>query len=349
MKTTNCLSSLLVCSVLLTVGCARTNAPSTKPTPAVKPSAQQETPAAPLTDAIDLSGSTISNPAPNVGDAQRTAGPNVGNGNAAPPVGAAPSEVTPAAAAVPVTPEATITSDEVLKLIADLKLPMVAPFAVPKFEKKEEVRFLVGNKCTSIMNAAKKKGGIGNLASRVDKRLCNTNILRTGSPRVKVVPNKYISRETNVNYIAGASNETTEVILRADGTVAAVKTSTKTRGLFQRSSNERIEIASPNGNSLSSERNPMAEYLTFENKDGSVRYETRLKVGSRHAPSKVQKSLVVKNVKGLNLSVVEKSESDYSTVLGRVVKASVRCNILAIDKDLNTAYSETIEGRCFHH
>lgn len=339
MKTLNCLSGLMICTVLLTLGCARTNDPSVKPvvkSPTEEP-AKPSSPSAPSTDALDLAGGTTS-------VAQLPAGTLTTPGAPAPVSGAQPTSAAPSNSAH----SGAITQDEVLNFVDSLNLPAVVPFVVPKFTDKERVRFLVGNACAKIVTNAKKIGGTGNLASKLPGGLCNTLPLQLGNPQVTVVPGKLISRKTLSNRIFDSRSEDVVVLLRANGTVAAIKTKTASAGFFSKSAHERVEIGTPQGVSLIADKEESNEQMTLENKDRSLRYEAKTRRATRYTPTTTEKSLVMKSYKGMNLSVIEKSETQYSTAAGRVVRASVTCNIMALDKDLATTLSASIEGRCFH-
>lgn len=366
MKTQNSLSALLICGVLLTIGCARTSPSSTaKPAPQNGAPAQRA-PEAPVTDGLDLSAGTTS--APQGGDDaanDRAGGAFTGEVEGAPlsantntaagtltivgagSMTAQPEPVTVDEIVVVATKE-QVQRAKILGFVEDLKLPVVAPFAKPKFTDKEVARFFVGQKCSSVVSLAKRVGGVGNLASKLPSNLCNTLPLQRGSPKVMVVPGKYISRNTGENWLFESNVQNVEVLLRSNGSVAAIRTSTRSRGFFSKSAKDRIEAATPRGDRLVSESEAGRETLVMENRDKSIRYEAKTKRSTKHSPTVTEKSLVAKNYQGMNLSVVEKSESQYSNASGRIVRSSVTCNLILLDKNLTTVFSSTIDDRCFH-
>ncbi len=241
-----------------------------------------------------------------------------------------------------------VTTDEVLAYVASLNIPLTAPFAAPKYDKKEEVNFLVGHNCSKLLKASKKKGGVGNLAKSIPDAVCNTVIGQSGSPKVTVVPKKYIVRKSGKNGIVSSFSESYEILLRGDGTMAATRHSVTANGVFKKSQMERIEIATPQGVRITSKRDAVGQELSLATIDRNVDYGMKAKYGSRNAPLRVIKTLTVKNFRGMSLSVIEKAETSYTTALDRIKDANISCNVLVIQKDLTTILSTTLPGRCFH-
>jgi hypothetical protein len=335
MKTQDCLSALVICSVSLTIGCARVNdapkKPTVKPDPVTTPEVAESPKAGDLpTIKITSAGSLA------IAVAGSMSSQNAADGLVDPP--ASVGEPAPLQPIPEMTSTGEIASADIVGFIERIRLPLVLPFAMPKHDVKEEVPRFVGIGCDREVAKAKSVKVAGNLVSMLADDLCYTNILRQGSPKVVVVPGKLITRHTKIGGGRIPTVERTyEVVLRKDSSVSAIR-ETIVRGKGE--TEVRVATVNDRGAVMTSEVTSKSSKMVFDWGRGAVRYEAVSLIGNGKVTS-AKKTLVARGYKGMNLTVIEESPTTNP--------ADITCNVIAINKStLDVSLSETVQGRCFH-
>lgn len=227
------------------------------------------------------------------------------------------------------------------------QLPLYIQFPDTSFVAEQKANWLIGARCKVLRaRMARVESKPTNLFPLVPETLCSNPILGQKA-EITYVPGRYVGRrDVSVGMLSTDSTQT-EVMLRKDLSVAAIREITDKPKVFGPSRHVQITVATEKLVAQST-KSKDTDRLEVRAADGSMLYIASSEKSAVLKRNVTTKTIDIKKFGHYKINAREVSKSSVLGLIGINAKDSVECQVSVLDSFGKKVDEVTVNERCFH-
>lgn len=234
-----------------------------------------------------------------------------------------------------------------VNFVRGYQLPLYIQFPNTSFVAEEKAEWLVGTRCKLLVaRMARVKSAPTNLFPLVPSTLCSNPILGQQA-EITYVPGRYVARRDVSVGVVKTSSKQTEVMMRKDLSVAAIREITDKPQVFGPTRHVQITVATDKLIAQSTKFND-TDRLEVRAADGSMLYISNFETSKILKRKVTTKTIDIKKFGHYKINAREVSKSSLLRVVGLSGQDSVECTVSVLNSAGQKVDEVTMPQRCFH-